>query len=74
MSHPATFVGSGKAAEIARSVESCRADLVILDQAMTPVQERILEAVVRCRVIDRSRLILDIFALTARTSEGKLQV
>ncbi len=74
MPHPATFVGSGKAAEIARSVESCRADLVILDQAMTPVQERNLEAVVRCRVIDRSRLILDIFALRARTSEGKLQV
>ena len=72
--HPATFVGSGKAAEIASFVESCHADLVILDQAVTPVQERNLEAVVGCRVIDRSRLILDIFALRARTSEGKLQV
>ena len=72
--HPATFVGSGKAAEIASFVESYHADLVILDQAVTPVQERNLEAVVGCRVIDRSRLILDIFALRARTSEGKLQV
>ncbi|HJP10120.1 MAG TPA: GTPase HflX, partial [Arenicellales bacterium] len=72
--HPATFVGSGKATEIARSVQSNNADLVILDQAATPVQERNLESVVECRVIDRARLILDIFALRARTSEGKLQV
>ncbi|MEC9329207.1 MAG: ribosome rescue GTPase HflX [Pseudomonadota bacterium] len=72
--HPATFVGSGKAREIAGFVRSSNADLVILDQAVTPVQERNLESVVQCRVIDRARLILDIFALRARTSEGKLQV
>jgi GTP-binding protein HflX len=55
-------------------VESSGADLVIVDQAITPVQERNLERTLGCRVIDRTRLILDIFAIRARTSEGKMQV
>ena len=50
------------------------ADLVILNQSITPIQERNLERLVQARVIDRTRLILDIFALRARTHEGKLQV
>jgi len=69
-----TFVGRGKAQEIAASVEEECADLVIVDQAISPVQERNLERLTNCRVIDRTRLILDIFALRARTHEGKLQV
>ena len=74
--HPeaATFVGHGKAEEIARRVGETGADLVILNQSITPIQERNLEKLVECRVIDRTRLILDIFALRARTHEGKLQV
>ena len=69
-----TFVGRGKAQEIADTVAARCADLVIIDQAISPVQERNLEKITRCRVIDRTRLILDIFALRAQTHEGKLQV
>ena len=69
-----TFVGRGKAQEIAASVEEECADLVIVDQSISPIQERNLERLTNCRVIDRTRLILDIFALRARTHEGKLQV
>tara|TARA_B100000315_G_scaffold260814_1_gene325740 strand:+ start:38833 stop:40194 length:1362 start_codon:yes stop_codon:yes gene_type:complete len=69
-----TFVGRGKAQEIAASIEQEGADLVIIDQPISPVQERNLERLTQCRVIDRTRLILDIFALRARTHEGKLQV
>ena len=72
--HPATFFGSGKVLEIVELVKNLRVDVVILDHQATPVQERNLEQAVQCRVIDRTRLILDIFALRARTSEGKLQV
>ena len=72
--HPATFLGSGKALEIAELVDKLAVDVVILDHNATPVQERNLEQALHCRVIDRTRLILDIFALRARTSEGKLQV
>ncbi len=72
--HPSTFVGSGKSREIAHRVQEQQVDLVIIDQAISPVQERNLESAVGCRVIDRTRLILDIFALRARTSEGKMQV
>lgn len=68
------FVGSGKADEIAQLVEQLEADLVIFDHALTPAQERNIERVVKCRVMDRTRLILDIFAQRARTFEGKLQV
>ena len=72
--HPATFLGSGKVLEISELVDKLAVDVVILDDNATPVQERNLEQAFHCRVIDRTRLILDIFALRARTSEGKLQV
>lgn len=71
---PKYFIGSGKAEEIAEQVKVLEADLVIFDQSLTPSQERNLERVIQCRVIDRTRLILDIFAQRARTHEGKLQV
>ncbi|WP_180003884.1 MULTISPECIES: ribosome rescue GTPase HflX [unclassified Acinetobacter] len=68
------FVGSGKAEEIAERVKELDANLVIFDHALTPAQARNLENVVHCRVVDRTELILDIFAQRARTYEGKLQV
>lgn len=68
------FIGSGKAEEIAERVETLEIGLVIFDQTLTPSQERNLSRVLKCRVIDRTRLILDIFAQRARTHEGKLQV
>lgn len=71
---PKYFIGSGKAEEIAEQVKALEADLVIFDHALSPSQERNLERVIQCRVIDRTRLILDIFAQRARTHEGKLQV
>lgn len=71
---PKLFIGSGKAEEIAERVKELEIDLVIFDHALSPSQERNLERVIQCRVIDRTRLILDIFAQRARTHEGKLQV
>ena len=71
---PKYFIGSGKADEIAELVKAIEADIVIFDHSLTPSQERNLERVIQCRVIDRTRLILDIFAQRARTHEGKLQV
>lgn len=71
---PKYFIGSGKAEEIAELVKALEADIVIFDHSLTPSQERNLERVIQCRVIDRTRLILDIFAQRARTHEGKLQV
>ena len=71
---PKYFIGSGKAEEISELVESLEAEIVIFDHALTPSQERNLERIIKCRVIDRTRLILDIFAQRARTHEGKLQV
>jgi len=68
------FVGSGKAEEIAERVKELDANLVIFDHALTPAQARNLEQVIKCRVVDRTELILDIFAQRARTYEGKLQV
>ncbi|TCM63320.1 GTP-binding protein HflX [Acinetobacter calcoaceticus] len=68
------FIGSGKAQELAEFVEAHEAELVIFDHALTPAQERNLERIVQCRVVDRTGLILDIFAQRARTHEGKLQV
>ncbi|MDH5731085.1 MAG: GTPase HflX, partial [Gammaproteobacteria bacterium] len=68
------FVGKGKAEEIRLSVESQQADVVIFDHALSPAQERNLESLFKCRVLDRTGLILDIFAQRARTFEGKLQV
>jgi GTP-binding protein HflX len=71
---PKYFVGSGKAEEIAGVVQDERADIVIFNHALSPSQERNLELVFQCRVLDRTGLILDIFAQRARTHEGKLQV
>lgn len=71
---PKLFVGSGKAQELAELVEQHEAELVIFDHSLTPAQERNLERIVECRVVDRTGLILDIFAQRARTHEGKLQV
>ncbi|HGJ8127657.1 TPA: ribosome rescue GTPase HflX, partial [Acinetobacter baumannii] len=71
---PKFFIGSGKVDEIAEQVQDLEASLVIFDHALTPAQERNLEKILKCRVIDRTGLILDIFAQRARTHEGKLQV
>ncbi|MDF7679985.1 GTPase HflX [Enterobacteriaceae bacterium ESL0689] len=71
---PKYFVGEGKAVEIAEAVKATQASVVLFDHALTPVQERNLERLCECRVIDRTGLILDIFAQRARTHEGKLQV
>jgi GTP-binding protein HflX len=71
---PHFFVGSGKAAEIREAVHQRNAELVIFGHDILPSQERNLEAFLQCRVIDRTGLILDIFAQRARSFEGKLQV
>ena len=71
---PRLFVGSGKAEEIHAAVKSLAADLVVFDHSLSPSQERNLEALLQCRVIDRTGLILDIFAQRARSFEGQLQV
>ena len=71
---PATFAGKGKVSEIAAEVSVNQADLVVFNHALSPAQERNLERVLDCRVIDRTSLILDIFAQRAQSSEGKLQV
>ena len=70
----ATYVGSGKAAELAGIVAASGADTVICDGELTPGQLRKLEGVVKVKVIDRTALILDIFAQHARSKEGKAQV
>lgn len=72
--HRALFVGPGKAEEIRAQVRRHDAGLVLVNHAITPVQERNLERAVCCRVLDRTGLILDIFAQRASTREGKLQV
>ncbi len=71
---PATYVGAGKAAELAALVAATGADTVICDGELTPSQLRRLEGVVHVKVIDRTALILDIFAQHARSKEGKAQV
>lgn len=68
------FIGSGKLEELRASAKMHEADLVIFNHALAPSQEKNLEEELQCRVIDRTRLILDIFAQRARTHEGKLQV
>jgi len=70
----ATFAGSGKVEEIALAVREGQAGLVIFNHQLSPAQERNLERRLECRVIDRTSLILDIFAQRARSHEGKLQV
>jgi len=71
---PATLVGKGKLEEIAAIANTRRADLIIFEQDLSPSQLRELESALPCRVIDRTQLILDIFASHARTREGQLQV
>lgn len=71
---PKFFIGTGKAQEVATEVKNLGADVVIFNHALTPAQERNLERLFECRVLDRTTLILDIFAQRARTHEGKLQV
>jgi len=70
----ALFVGSGKAQEIAQTVLEHELDIVIFDHALTPAQQRNLERVLKTRVVDRTSLILDIFAQRAKSHEGKIQV
>ena len=70
----ATLVGSGKVSELAAMAKANRADLVIFDHDLTPTQFRNLDRAIGLRVIDRTQLILDIFAARARTREGQLQV
>ncbi|PSW10463.1 GTPase HflX [Photobacterium sanctipauli] len=72
--HPKYYVGEGKAQEIAEAVRAEEADIVIFNHSLSPAQERNLEQICKCRVLDRTGLILDIFAQRARTHEGKLQV
>jgi GTPase len=71
---PRYYLGSGKVAELGTLIREAGADLVLVNHALSPSQERNLEKALSCRVLDRSGLILDIFAQRARTFEGKLQV
>lgn len=71
---PATYVGKGKAAELAELVKADEVDLVVVDCALSPVQQRNLEKEFKAKVIDRTGLILEIFGRRARTAEGSLQV
>jgi len=71
---PATLIGAGKVEEIAGVAASTEADVVLFDHDLTPTQLRNLDAALPCRVLDRTQLILDIFARHARTREGQLQV
>jgi len=71
---PKYFVGTGKAEEIRACVKIHNAELVIVNHTLSPAQERNLEKLFQCRVVDRTGLILDIFAQRARSFEGKLQV
>ncbi len=68
------FVGQGKAEEIAQVVELHNANVILVNHQLTPAQTRNLESLCQCRVVDRTGLILDIFAQRARSHEGKLQV
>ncbi len=72
--HPKYFVGPGKLDEIKAAVKSVDAEIVLFNHTLSPSQERNIERYVECRVLDRTGLILDIFAQRARTHEGKLQV
>ena len=72
--HPRYFVGTGKADEVKQAVIDNEADVVLFNHELSPVQERNLEALLECQVLDRTGLILDIFAQRARSHEGQLQV
>lgn len=70
----ATYIGRGKAEEMVSTVQDKGIDLIVFDGELSPVQQRNLEDIIQCAVIDRTTVILDIFALRARTREAKLQV
>ncbi|WP_017551567.1 GTPase HflX, partial [Heyndrickxia coagulans] len=70
----ATYIGKGKVAELRALVSELQADLIVFNAELSPSQLRNLQAAVDCRVLDRTQLILDIFATRARSKEGKLQV
>ncbi|TAL01488.1 MAG: GTPase HflX [Verrucomicrobia bacterium] len=72
--NPATFIGKGKAEEFAAYSRANQIDTVIFDDELSPAQNRNLEKIFNCKVLDRTALILDIFAQRARTREGKLQI
>ena len=71
---PRTFIGEGKAAEVKGLVQAMNADMVVFDNSLSPSQQRVLTEELNVPVLDRSALILDIFAQRARTREGRLQV
>ena len=72
--NPATFIGKGKAEEFAEFCRREDVDTVIFDDDLSPAQSRNLEKIFNCKILDRTSLILDIFAQRARTREGKLQI
>ncbi|QMT32052.1 GTPase HflX [Alysiella filiformis] len=72
--HTALFVGTGKAEELAQKVQENQIELVVFNHELSPTQERNLEKILQCRVLDRVGLILAIFAQRAQSQEGKLQV
>jgi len=72
--NPATFIGKGKAEEFAAFCRRHNVDTVIFDDELSPAQSRNLEKIFNCKILDRTALILDIFAQRARTREGKLQI
>jgi GTPase len=71
---PKTFVGKGKLEELETAYSSTRAEVLLVDDELSPTQQRALEDALKARVVDRTQLILDIFAQHARSAEGKLQV
>jgi GTPase len=71
---PRTFVGKGKLAELKREYSATNAEVLLVDEELSPTQQRSLEDALQARVVDRTQLILDIFAQHARSAEGKLQV
>ncbi len=73
-SDPATLIGSGKLEEVAKQVELLKIDVLVFERQLSPIQHRNISNAVDCLVVDRTDLILDIFALRATTAEGKLQV
>jgi len=72
--NPKSFIGKGKVEEVAQLIRQFSADIVIFDENLSPAQNRNLESIFKCRVIDRSWLILEIFGNHARTREAKAQV
>ena len=72
--NPSTYVGSGKIEELRQLIAEREATVLIFDDELTPTQQRNLEKGVGCKIVDRTALILDIFAQRARTREGQLQV